>query len=938
MTGPAESPRDPDRYMNKFSEKKTVVMVSHTHWDREWYLPFQQYRQKLLRVIDRVIDRLEHDKAFRHFLLDGQAIILEDYGEIRTDRMEILHSLVRSGKLSIGPWYILPDEFLVSAEALVRNMLTGHEICARFGGVQKVGYMPDSFGHIAQLPQILQKGGMDSFIYTRGNGDEIDELGSEYLWQAPDGSEVLAVQQHGGYCNAGGLGSVNITDVYDEKAVDITLAVDQFTGLLARLEKHSNSTVFLFNNGCDHFPPQACLGAILKALRRKYPDMEIIHGSLQDFLDQLRIDLPVLKSFKGELLSGKYHHILSGVWSSRIYLKQLNHMCQLQVTRYAEPFMAMLHFLGFQPYPARLLAFVWKTLLRNQPHDSICGCSVDAVHREMIPRFESVLQNCTALVDEGIRSMLQPESDDDSHLSILLFNPLPVRRTVVADRYIMLPKGWPADNLELSDENGAILAFQLSDIVYTEDFWMVDLIAGESAEDQRIQLGVYQAAYPERFHHSQNPERSRIPVVRIQFIAGDLPACAPITYILKSGKGKTTDPVLDAVSNSSDTLENGYYKILVHSNGTFDLMDKTSGSKFTGLNLFEDSEDAGDEYDYAPAPESGTVTTKFIKGRVECIDNTPYRGTLRVVFNWLLPAALRGDRKKRSSKKVGCRIETGITLESGSRLVKIRTSIDNRVCDHRLRVFFPTGLQCREVISDGHFYLNRRKVNRQKREDWVQTPTGTYPQQDFTLIENDLGGFMLLNRGLPEIAPVEDHNGKVTLAMSLIRAVGWLSRDDLFTRKGDAGPKKYTPEAQCIGIHDFEYAVTTFKGDFSEAGVMEYSDDYQVPVIMRTFSGKRRTDQTRRSLLQIDPGNVRVSALKKHRSRDTLVCRLCNLMGYKLDARIRSGLRINSVWRTNLLEERESDLTLPDQHSFVITLNPYEITTIEIAFNDILKK
>jgi mannosylglycerate hydrolase len=918
--------------MKKSPDKKTVVLVSHTHWDREWYLAFQQYRQKLLRVIDRVIEYLEHDEAFRHFLLDGQAIILEDYGEIHPDRLEILSSLVRSGKLSIGPWYILPDEFLVCAEALVRNMLIGHEVCARFGGVQKVGYMPDSFGHIAQLPQILQKGGMNSFIYTRGNGDEIDELGSEFIWRAPDGSEVLAIQQSGGYCNAGGLGSMNISDVFDEKPVDISLAVDQFTRLLARLESHSNGAVFLFNNGCDHFPPQPGLGTIMEALSQKFPDMEIIHGSLNDFLDKLRVRLPALKSFKGELLSGKYHHILSGVWSSRIYLKQLNHKCQVQLTRFAEPLMAVLYFNGFQSYPDKLLDFSWKSLLKNHPHDSICGCSVDEVHREMIPRFESVLQNCTSLVAEGLKSVCQSAMDDDSCVTLLLFNPLPVRRTVVADRYIMLPKGWNAGNLELVDDNGQLVAFHLGEKLYADDFWMADLISGGSADDQRTQLEIYRAAFPKYFYHSQNREKSRNPVVRLQFVAIDLPAYGLIHYTLKSGNGKAGGSLMDAVRISSDTLENRFYRLKVHLNGTFDLTEKTSGRRFTGLNLFEDSADTGDEYDFAPAAVGGTVTTKSVKSRVECSDMTQYRGTLRIVFDWLLPTALRGDRKGRLSGKVRCRIETGITLESGSRLVKIRTRIDNRAKDHRLRVLFPTGLRSHEVISDGHFYLNHRTVNRQKKDDWVQAPTGTYPQQDFSLIQYDQDGFILLNKGLPEIAPVAGKDGKVTLAMTLIRAVNWLSRDDLSTRKGDAGPKKYTPEAQCTGEHIFEYAVATFKGDLSTAGVTQYSDEYQAPVLLRTFGEKSMVGQPGGSLLQIDEANLRVSALKKHNTRDTLICRLCNLTGRTVDAGIRSGLKIKNVWRTDLLEERGADIPLSDLNSFMITMLPYEITTLEIEF------
>ena len=177
---------------------RVAFIVSHTHWDREWYLTFSRFRVKLLDIVGKVLDTLEEDGAFRHFLLDGQAVILEDYLALRPQDEGRIRALVTSGKLSIGPWYVLPDWFLVSAEAIVRNLLIGHQVCGRFGPVQKVGYMPDSFGHVAQIPQILRRAGIDSFIFTRGIGDELDALGYEFRWEAPDGSDVLAVNQHKG--------------------------------------------------------------------------------------------------------------------------------------------------------------------------------------------------------------------------------------------------------------------------------------------------------------------------------------------------------------------------------------------------------------------------------------------------------------------------------------------------------------------------------------------------------------------------------------------------------------------------------------------------------------------------------------------------------------------------------------------------------------------
>jgi len=202
------------------THKRTAYVVSHTHWDREWYLPYHRFRVSLVRVVDQVLDALDNDESFEHFLLDGQAVVLEDYLEVRPEEAERIVTLVRRGALSLGPWYVLPDEFLVSGEATARNLLIGHAVAAKFGPVQNAGYMPDSFGHIEQMPQLLRRAGIDSFIYTRGNGDELEELGLEYLWRAPDGSEVLAINQWGGYCNAAALGLAEMWHAHTRRETD----------------------------------------------------------------------------------------------------------------------------------------------------------------------------------------------------------------------------------------------------------------------------------------------------------------------------------------------------------------------------------------------------------------------------------------------------------------------------------------------------------------------------------------------------------------------------------------------------------------------------------------------------------------------------------------------------------------------------------------------
>ena len=145
----------------------SVFLVPHTHWDREWYRPFQSFRISLVDVVDHVLDELERDERLR-FTLDGQLATVDDYLEIRPEAESRIRALVESGRLAIGPWQTLVDEFLVDGETIARNLETGLARAAELGGTMRVGYLPDMFGHVAQMPQILRSEGIATAVVVTG--------------------------------------------------------------------------------------------------------------------------------------------------------------------------------------------------------------------------------------------------------------------------------------------------------------------------------------------------------------------------------------------------------------------------------------------------------------------------------------------------------------------------------------------------------------------------------------------------------------------------------------------------------------------------------------------------------------------------------------------------------------------------------------------------
>jgi alpha-mannosidase len=368
------------------------LVVPHTHWDREWYLPFEAFRLRLGEVVDGVLDVLERDAAFPTFTLDGQAIVLEDYVDVRPGEEQRLRTLLAAGRLEAGPWYVLPDELLVGGESLVRNLLLGRSVCRRFGvEPSTAGYEPDSFGHTAQLPQLLAGFGLGPFLFSRGLGDELDEVGIVFRWRA-GAAEVVACQQLPHYDNFARLESA------DGAAAKVERIVERFGALLVR----AGCDTVLLANGSDHLPIEPRLPELCAELERRYGCTFRI-GRLSDFAP--RPDgLPV---YEGELVGSRLQNVLRGVNSARIYLKQANEAAERRLLA-VETIAA----LRGGVVSAADLQLAWRDLLRNHPHDSICGCSCDEVHRDMLVRYEQLGRTLGALEEDGPA----------------LVNPLPYRR------------------------------------------------------------------------------------------------------------------------------------------------------------------------------------------------------------------------------------------------------------------------------------------------------------------------------------------------------------------------------------------------------------------------------------------------------------------------------------------------------------------------------
>jgi mannosylglycerate hydrolase len=282
-----------------------------------------------------------------------------------------------------------------------------------------------------------------------------------------------------------------------------------------------------------------------------------------------------------------------------------------------------------------------------------------------------------------------------------------------------------------------------------------------------------------------------------------------------------------------------------------------------------------------------------------------------------------------------------VRLTAGSDHLSVMTRFDNHARDHRLRAWFPTKVGADRLVSDGQFLMAQRPLQPPRGEGWVQPHPGTYPQQEFSMIKDAGGrGFAVIADGLPEVAPGCLHDGTTGLHLTLLRCVGWLSRDDFSTRRRtNAGPTIATPQAQCPGRHTFRYALVPLRGRSAADPFSDRGDHLRWKA--RAFLNPPLTRQgvlagavAGRSLVSIDNPEVAVSCIRKHPRRDTLLMRMWNQTGCPQRQTFLTGRPLASVWSADILEERTGPLdhVRLGPRSIVFEVPPCRIMTIEMEF------
>ncbi|WP_017434086.1 glycoside hydrolase family 38 N-terminal domain-containing protein [Saccharococcus caldoxylosilyticus] len=868
-------------------------VISHTHWDREWHKTYQQYRVKLVRFMDELIELLETNPAYTSFMLDGQTIILEDYLEIKPANRNRIARLVQEGRLIIGPWYVQPDEFIPSGESLIRNLLIGQQIANEFGPAMQIGYLPDSFGQAAQIPQILNGFGIKNAVFWRGITNEETEK-TEFWWEGPDGSKVLTTHLPLGYGN-GRMLSTNL-----EQSVSV---IDEN---YEKLKDMVTSPNILIMCGFDQRNAMKELPEIVEKLNRYYASIDskfqVKISKLKDYFDAVSQEAKNLKTISGEFRKGKNMRVHISIASTRLDLKKENFNVQNLYEKYVEPVNTISYLMGNQ-YDNAIINKGWKYILQNHAHDSICNVCTDDTHKEMEMRYKFAKQIGQTILSDTINELIDKIKFEDSKgIPLVVFNTLGHKRKNVVEATLHLK----TKQFTIRDSSGNLIPYQIVDVT------------DENLNDKQIEIGV------------KNEDRFVL-AVKIKFLA-EVDGFGYKTFYIKENESV---PENSCYVYSDGVFTNDFFQVNIESNGSLTITDSITGKTFNNLNIFEESGNAGDEYDFSPPREDEIITTKDSSPEIKVIHNGPIFATVKITYTMKFPEDT--DENRRSTHYKTSTIESYVTVNRYEDRVDIKTVIDNTVKNHRIRALFETGLKTSTHIADQHFGTIRREnylkqVEYWEKENWEERYYPIYPQQKFVDVSDSERGISILNKGLPQY---EILNGnKPVIALTLLSGTDYMGKQDLLYRPGRrSGLHVETPDSIMYGKYEMEYSIVPHSGNDIDSKISQKSNEYTSPMYAVPVYDKPRDGlfYDEYTFIKLLDHRIAISAVKKCENDNGIIVRIYNTTNKNINfAKIYFNSEIFK--KVEIADLNEMLLAQKDDR---IHINHNEIEIKNIASNEI---
>ncbi len=867
-------------------QTKIFCVISHTHWDREWYMPFEEFRVKLVELIDRLFIIIDENPEYV-FHLDAQTIVLEDYLEIRPHKRPQLEKLIQSGNILIGPWYLQNDFYLTSGEATIRNLLLGRETAKSFGAYSKPGYAPDQFGNISQLPQILSQFDIESFIFGRGFGHYMKDEGgqairdkdgkpvrkktpTEFIWEGPDGSKLLAIHMKYWYNNA--------QRIYADTDNAIKL-LDTVENLF---DDFAATPYLLMMNGVDHLEAQDDLLPILENINAKLTNgRKIIQTDLETYVDMVKaevgekgVELPV---YRGELRQGHDWEILKGTLSSRVYLKQENVRAQDKLEQVLEPLSSMYEIAGaVDSYDKDYLDYLWKSLLKTHPHDSICGCSRDEVHDHM--------EDLYARIDEAASYLLEKKKEDlITHSEIYDWSDTGDVLGIINPHHTSWKGILKAELVFLAEENVQAFALETLD---GEDIGFLVTAVNNRRHDVFTALNL-----------------PGILEVRAYDVLIKDPGTNPFSLkglkVVRKAEFKegvfATEKNFEKLDDEAVKLSTGDMEITVLKSGKIDLTSKLTGKNIENAIRISDEADIGDSYIFMPVEGDNRLYADDFPAKVEELHYEDFYSSVKITYNMVIPASYDRKLRARSVETIFCPVELTLTAAKETGYVEIEVHVDNKADNHRMRLLVDSSISSKTSFGDTPFDLITHPITK----DFPDTFSNDRANTSLAGIEHPSeGGFAVFTCGNHEYEHLISKDS--VLAFTLFRGNPYITVGQNSTPY--AGAKWYAPANQCKRIIKSRFAILNYKGHMSSlpAKAAKFKSPPRVVFAScdpKKFAGGRFAIQgsdlpefyylpdphpgvrlkDNQPQLEVDGSGIQVTALKKSEDRDSYILRLVNL-------------------------------------------------------------
>ena len=838
--------------MNK---KYDFPIIPHTHWDREWYFTTSRSKIYSLNHFKEIFDVLENNKNFSHFLLDAQLSIIDDYLEFHPYDENRIKKLVTEGKLIIGPWYTQTDQMVISGESIIRNLYYGIERAKDFGAYMKTGYMPDSFGQSAQMPQLLNGFNIKYNTFKRGLGDSHYPK-NEFYWEAPDGSRVfnMYLDRYGNF-------------------VYFTSEADSLNNLMAKLKKETDrrsliGTLTLYN-GEDQRPIRKNLPEIVEKLNELNPDSNFYISTIDNVMEKAENNGFHYDTVKGEMTSGQFSRVHKSIYSTRADLKIKNNKNENLIVNISEPLSSIAYKSGFE-YENRVFEKIWKLMSENAAHDSIGMCNSDETNNSIEYRndtVKSLMDNLNDLKMREIGSAI-PEKDI---FQFQVYNFLPYRRSGVLKTEIFTP----FTDVEIYDTDGNI---------YETKVLKSEKLEERIKNKMKSEVG---------FNTNDNPRwiKENVEIYKTELLIY-LKDMLPLGYrTLFMRKKELVDKVYECITEVNE-IENEILNVRVQKNGSIIIKDKKNNLKKEGFLIFEDSGDAGDTYDYSEPYNDRILTSENSEIKIFETEKNSLLNKIKYSVKMNIPYNLTSREQKQDNIQIEFFVT--LSLEKNSSLVKVDIELENRAIEHRIRVLFKTGIESVESIADQQFGTIRRPVYLSEVENWRENgwnekPRTIEPMQSFVSLANDHENVSIITDCVREYQITGEKFD--TIALTLFRSTPEMGKAELKDRPGRAsGMANWeTPDANLLKNLKFNFAISIERDEYSISKISNISKEYLTPFYYYQAAEFKNVDifflmnkpeiqnvPFDYSIFSSENRNCVLSTVKKAEKEDALIIRVYN--------------------------------------------------------------